>query len=194
MITTTTLRRVGGLTLIATAAALAACAVKPIGDGGANPRTVASVQLSAAAGGVPQPNPQSPVQGSLQFSEVRGITSVTGTVTGLAPNSHAAFHVHEFGDCSKPDFTSAGSHFNPTHQPHGAWDGPHHHVGDMPQLVADANGTATVSFNSESLQLRGPNSIINKAVIVHRDPDDVNAQPVGNAGPRLACGVIKAGS
>ena len=65
---------------------------------------------------------------------------------------------------------------------------------DMPQLVADANGTATVSFNSESLQLRGPNSIINKAVIVHRDPDDVNAQPVGNAGPRLACGVIKAGS
>ena len=60
--------------------------------------------------------------------------------------------------------------------------------------MADANGTATVSFNSESLQLRGPNSIINKAVIVHRDPDDVNAQPVGNAGPRLACGVIKAGS
>ena len=194
MNTTTTLRRVGGLTLIATAAALAACAAKPIGDGGANPRTVASVQLSAAAGGVPQPNPQSPVQGSLQFSEVRGITSVTGNVTGLAPNSHAAFHVHEFGDCSKPDFSSAGSHFNPTHQPHGAWDGPHHHVGDMPQLVADANGTATVSFNSESLQLRGPNSIINKAVIVHRDPDDVNAQPVGNAGPRLACGVIKAGS
>ena len=74
MNTTTTLRRVGGLTLIATAAALAACAAKPIGDGGANPRTVASVQLSAAAGGVPQPNPQSPVQGSLQFSEVRGIT------------------------------------------------------------------------------------------------------------------------
>ena len=132
MNTTTTLRRVGGLTLIATAAALAACAAKPIGDGGANPRTVASVQLSAAAGGVPQPNPQSPVQGSLQFSEVRGITSVTGTVTGLAPNSRVAFHVHEFGDCSKPDFSSAGSHFNPTHQPHGAWDGPHHHVGDMP--------------------------------------------------------------
>ena len=60
----------------------------------------------------------------------------------------------------------------------------------MPQLMADASGTAQVSFNSQSLKLRGVNSIIGKSVIVHRDPDDVNHQPVGNAGPRLACGVI----
>ena len=189
-----TLRRLAGLSLIAAAATLAACASKPTGDGGSNPRTVASVQLSSAAGGEPQPNPQSPVQGSLEFSQVRGIVSVNGTITGLKPNAAHAFHVHEKGDCSKPDFTSAGGHYNPTSQPHGAWDGPHHHVGDMPQLMADANGTAKVSFNSESLQLTGPNSIIGKAVIIHRDRDDVNAQPVGNAGPRLACGVIKAGS
>ena len=189
---TTVWRRAAGLSVIAAAAALAACAAKPSGDGGNNPRTVASVQLSSAAGGEPQPNPQSPVQGTLNFSEVRGITSVNGTITGLTPNARHAFHVHEKGDCSKPDFTSAGSHYNPTSQPHGAWDGPQHHVGDMPQLMADANGTAQVSFNTESMRLRGPDSIIGKAVIVHRDPDDVNAQPVGNAGPRLACGVIKA--
>ena len=190
----TTLRRLAGLSLIATAAGLAACASKPAGDGGNNPRTVASVQLSSASGGEPQPNPQSPVQGTLNFSEVRGIVSVNGTITGLTPNARHAFHVHEKGDCSKPDFTSAGSHYNPTQQPHGAWDGAKHHVGDMPQLMSDAKGTATVSFNSDSMRLRGPETIIGKAVIVHRDPDDVNAQPVGNAGPRLACGVIKAGS
>ena len=187
-------RRVAGLSLIAAAAALAACAAQPSGDGGANPRTLASVQLSSAAGGEPQPNPQSPVQGTLNFSQVRDVVSVNGTLTGLKPNARHAFHVHEKGDCSKPDFSSAGSHFNPTSQPHGAWDGAHHHANDMPQLMSDAEGRATVSFNTESMQLRGPNSVIGKAVIVHRDPDDVNAQPVGNAGPRLACGVIKAGS
>ena len=190
----TTLRRLAGLSLIAVAATLAACASKPAGDGGSNPRTVASVQLSSASGGEPQPNPQSPVQGTLNFSEVRGIVSVNGTITGLTPNARHAFHVHEKGDCSKPDFTSAGSHYNPTNQPHGAWDGAKHHVGDMPQLMADASGTAQVSFNSQSLKLRGVNSIIGKSVIVHRDPDDVNHQPVGNAGPRRACGVITAGS
>lgn len=158
----------------------------------ANPRTVASARLTAATG-VPQPNPQSPVQGSLEFSQVRGVVSVSGTITGLKPNAPHAFHVHEKGDCSAPDFSSAGSHFNPTGQPHGAHGSAHHHLGDMPVLMADASGTARVSFNSESLALTGPNTIIGKAVIVHRDPDDVNAQPVGNAGPRLACGVIKAG-
>lgn len=189
----TKLRPLSALTLIAVAAGLAACA-HPASDKTPNPRTVASVRLTSAAGGTPQPNPQSPVQGSLQFSEVRGIVSVSGTITGLKPNAPHAFHVHEKGDCSKPDFTSAGSHFNPTGQPHGAHGSGKHHLGDMPPLMADASGKATVSFNSESLALRGPNTIIGKAVIVHRDPDDVTAQPVGNAGPRLACGVIVMGS
>ena len=177
--------------LVAIVAGLGACASRS--NDGPNPRTEASVNLTSAAGGTPQPNPQSPVQGTLNFSEVRGITSVTGTVTGLKPNAPHGFHVHEKGDCSTPDFSSAGGHFNPTNQPHGAHGSGLHHVGDMPQLMADASGTAKVSFNSQTLKLRGPNSIIGKAVIVHRDPDDVNHQPVGNAGPRLACGVIKGG-
>jgi Cu-Zn family superoxide dismutase len=174
--------------LLSTAAALAACSHMRSAE--VNPRTLARVKLGSAAGGTPQPNPQSPVQGMLEFSELRGIVSVNGTVTGLKPNAAHAFHVHEKGDCSAPDFSSAGGHFNPTTQPHGAHGSSAHHLGDMPQLMADAHGTARVSFNSQSLRLRGPHSIIGKAVIVHRDPDDVNHQPVGNAGPRLACGVI----
>ncbi len=174
--------------LLAAAATLAACS--STGPSDANPRTVATAPLAAAVG-VPQPNPQSPVQGAITFSDVRGIVSVSGTVTGLKPNSAHAFHVHENGDCSAPDFSTAGSHFNPTKSPHGAHGSGLHHLGDMPPLMADATGTANVSFNSQTLTLRGPNSIIGKSVIVHRDPDDVNAQPVGNAGPRLACGIIK---
>ena len=174
--------------LVAVVAGLAACGSMMNED--ANPRTVAMVKLRSAEGGTPQPNPQSPVEGLIHFSELRGITSVNGTVTGLKPNAPHAFHVHEKGDCSTPDFSSAGGHFNPTNQPHGAHGSGAHHLGDMPQLMADASGTAKVSFNSQTLKLRGVNSIIGKSVIVHRDPDDVNHQPVGNAGPRLACGVI----
>ena len=187
MINKTTALRTAAL--LAVAAGLGACSNMKNAE--VNPRTVAIVKLTSAAGGTPQPNPQSPVQGVLEFSELRGITSVTGSVTGLAPNARHAFHVHEKGDCSSPDFNSAGGHFNPTGQPHGAHGGGKHHVGDMPELMTDANGTANISFNSSSLKLRGPNSIIGKAVIVHAAPDDVNAQPSGNAGARLVCGVIK---
>lgn len=175
-------------TALAAAATLAACS--STSPNAPNPRTVATAPLNAAVG-VPQPNPQSPVQGAISFSELRGIVSVSGTVTGLKPNAAHAFHVHENGDCSAPDFSSAGSHFNPTGTPHGQHGSGLHHLGDMPPLMADASGTAQVSFNSQTLTLRGPNSIIGKSIIVHRDPDDFNAQPVGNAGPRLACGIIR---
>ena len=180
--------------LAAAVASLAACASRNTQTGEPNennPRTAASALLTSAAGGTPQPNPQSPVQGTVKFSQVRDVVSVSGSVTGLAPNARHAFHVHEKGDCSSPDFNSAGGHFNPTGQPHGAHNSGKHHVGDMPELMTDANGTANISFNSSSLKLRGPNSIIGKAVIVHAAPDDVNAQPSGNAGARLVCGVIK---
>ena len=178
----------------AAVASLAACATNNTNTGEANennPRTEASARLSTSAGGAALPNPQSPTQGTVKFSQVRDVVSVSGSVTGLAPNARHAFHVHEKGDCSSPDFNSAGGHFNPTGQPHGAHNSGKHHVGDMPELMTDANGTANIRFNSSSLKLRGPNSIIGKAVIVHAAPDDVNAQPSGNAGARLVCGVIK---
>ncbi|MDO5288327.1 MAG: superoxide dismutase family protein [Pseudomonadota bacterium] len=185
-----TFRHASALGLIAAAVAMTACASRTPDE--ANPRTQASARLAAAAV-VPQPNPQSPVAGTVNFSQVRDIVSVNGTVTGLKPNAAHGFHVHEKSDCSAPDFSSAGGHFNPTGQPHGAHGKGAHHLGDMPPLMADAHGTATISFNSQSLKLRGPHSIMGKAIIVHRDPDDPTHQPVGNAGPRLACAVIVPG-
>jgi Cu-Zn family superoxide dismutase len=108
-------------------------------------------------------------------------------VSGLAPGVHG-FHVHEAGDCSAPDASSAKAHFNPTAQPHG------HHAGDLPDLTADASGNAVLSADLPSLELGdGANSILNRAFVIHADPDDHKSQPAGNSGKRVACGVIKAG-
>jgi len=164
-------------------AALSACAGLPGSGKSANAKLLAT--------GAAQPNPSTPVGGDLRFSQTSDGVRVTGTVVGLKPNAPHAFHVHEKGDCSASNGSSAGGHFNPTNQPHGAFNGKEHHVGDMPSLKADAKGVAEVDFVSREFVLDGPNSIIGRSVIVHENPDDVNSQPAGNAGARLACGVIK---
>ena len=175
------------LTLFPAAALLlAACAAAP--QRNAAPMAThqareAVVNLAPASGSL--------VSGRLALVPMGDGLHLRGEVGGLMPGSRHGFHIHEKGDCSAADASSAGGHFNPTGQPHGAHGGGKHHVGDMPELMTDANGTANISFNSSSLKLRGPNSIIGKAVIVHAAPDDVNAQPSGNAGARLVCGVIK---
>ncbi|MFV0678794.1 superoxide dismutase family protein [Ottowia sp.] len=177
------------LALLAAAGAVAALALT--GCSALSWGKTASVQLQATS--VPQPNAAQPVAGQLKFSPVAGGVRVTGTVSGLKPNAPQAFHVHEKGDCSAADASSAGGHFNPTGQPHGAFTAHAHHVGDMPSLQANASGVAKVDFISQEFALEGASSIVGKSVIVHRDPDDVNSQPSGNAGPRLACGVIVKG-
>ena len=107
-------------------------------------------------------------------------------VSGLTPGVHG-FHVHEVGDCSAADASSAKGHFNPTGKPHGS------HAGDLPDLVADASGTAKLSSDVPGLTLDdGAMSILNRAFVVHADPDDHVSQPAGNSGKRVACGVIKA--
>jgi Cu-Zn family superoxide dismutase len=176
------------LLLVAAAAAavftLGACSALGWGKG-------ASANLQATS--VAQPQTAKPVAGQLKFSPVAGGVRVTGTVTGLKPHAPHAFHVHEKGDCSAADGASAGGHFNPTGKPHGGFTTAAHHMGDMPSLMADGSGTAQVDFISQEFTLEGANTIVGKAVIVHRDPDDINSQPSGNAGPRLACGVIAMG-
>ena len=185
-------RRVAGLSLLAAAAALAACAAQPSGDGGANPRTLASVQLSSAAGGEPQPNPQSPVQGTLNFSQVRDVVSVNGTLTGLKPNARHAFHVHEKGDCSAVDASSAGPHFNPFTSVHGRANAGDHHSGDMDNVVSNAEGVVQLNVHLAGVTLGGGsvNDIAGRALVVHAAADDYTSQPAGNAGARVACGVI----
>jgi Cu-Zn family superoxide dismutase len=121
---------------------------------------------------------------------------VTASFTGLQMGEHG-FHIHERGDCSAPDASSAGGHFNPATKPHAARDAAERHVGDLGNLKADPYGMARANFVDGMLALDGPNSIVGKAVIIHQNADDFTTQPTGNAGGRLACGVIevkKAGS
>ncbi|HKQ96541.1 MAG TPA: superoxide dismutase family protein, partial [Candidatus Polarisedimenticolia bacterium] len=115
---------------------------------------------------------------------------VVADLTGLTPGEHG-FHIHEKGDCSAPDGTSAGGHFNPGGHPHGA-PGAEHHVGDLGNITADASGKAHLEGIFAFMSMTGADSIVGRAVIVHAAADDLKTQPTGNAGGRQACGVIKA--
>jgi len=134
----------------------------------------------------------SSVTGAVDFVQRGNVLVVTGEIRGLKPNAEHGFHVHEKGDCSAADATSAGGHFNPGGHAHGrAGQGPHH-AGDVPNLKADANGVARVNAEVSGLSISGtaPDGIIGRGLVVHRDPDDYKSQPAGNSGPRVACGVI----
>jgi Cu-Zn family superoxide dismutase len=138
-----------------------------------------------------EPRGGSAATGSVSFEQRGGRIVVTAEVRGLKPNSEHGFHVHERGDCSAPDAMSAGGHFNPKTQPHGNHAAGAHHAGDMPNLRADANGVARLVWEDDELAVSaGPASVVGKAVVVHRDPDDYRSQPAGNSGPRIACGVV----
>lgn len=133
----------------------------------------------------------SAVSGVVRFKATRQQVTITGEISGLAPGKHG-FHVHEFGDLtSQADGLSTGGHFNPEDAPHGAQHAHEHerHIGDLGNIEADANGVATFEIKDSLVRLNGPHSILGRAIIVHRDPDDYS-QPVGNAGPRVGFGVI----
>jgi Cu-Zn family superoxide dismutase len=118
-----------------------------------------------------------------------GVT-VQVSMSGLTPGEHG-MHIHESGDCSAPDATSAGEHFSATPSQHG---GPHdtmRHTGDLGNIVADAQGKVETSFQDDRLSLSGPDSILNRSVIVHAGKDDFTTQPSGGSGARVACGVIE---
>ncbi|WP_369978352.1 superoxide dismutase family protein [Xanthomonas bundabergensis] len=133
------------------------------------------------------------VSGKLSLVTAPGGVRITGTLGGLQPNRGFAFHVHERGDCSAADASSAGGHFNPLGAPHGrAGSGPHH-AGDMDNLSANADGVAQVDVLLHGVVLGGgaANDIAGRALVAHADADDYRSQPAGNAGARVACGVIR---
>jgi superoxide dismutase, Cu-Zn family len=129
------------------------------------------------------------VTGTVKFTQEADGVRVEVDVKGLTPGSHG-FHVHEKGDLSKPDLTSAGGHFNPEGHKHAARTDSERHVGDLGNLEANADGHASVNFVDPQIQLSGPHSIIGRAVIIHGKADDLKTQPAGDAGPRVAGGVI----
>lgn len=139
-----------------------------------------------------KPLGDSKVSGTIEFVQRGDVVEVSASVTGLAPNSERGFHVHEKGDCSAADGSSAGGHFAPRGEPHGPQDAAHH-AGDMPSLKADADGKATLKFRMDGVTVApGPYSVAGKGVIVHAAPDDFKTQPTGNSGARVACGVVQA--
>jgi Cu-Zn family superoxide dismutase len=130
--------------------------------------------------------------GKVEFVQKGDKVFVTARVSGLTPGSHG-FHIHEKGDCSSGDGASAGGHFNPLGKPHAAPTTMDRHAGDMPMLVADGYGNATLSAELDVVTVGGGGAtdVVGRSIIVHKDADDYRTQPTGNSGARLACGVIR---
>ena len=128
--------------------------------------------------------------GSVYFSQQTDGILIKAEITGLTPGPHG-FHIHEKGDCSSGDGKSAGGHYNPNSVDHGGPDATIRHVGDLGNIIADANGKANYERLDTVVSFGGTNNIIGKGVIVHAGADDLTSQPTGAAGARVACGVIE---
>ena len=130
--------------------------------------------------------------GKVTFTQHGGKVTMKVVVNGLTPGPHA-IHLHDTGDCSAPDAASAGGHWNPTSENHGKWGHAPFHHGDIGNLVADAKGKAELTVESELWTIGDgkPSDVLGHAVIVHAKEDDFTTQPTGNAGGRVACGVIQ---
>ena len=137
-------------------------------------------------------------------SNVRGWATFTDRSTGgvavvvhieNAPPGTHGLHVHEKGDCSAPDASSAGGHFNPGGMPHAGPTETHRHAGDLGNITIESNGTGHLELVTDLLTVRpGPNSVVGKSVVFHEKADDLTSQPSGDAGGRLGCGVVSMAS
>lgn len=177
-------------------ALLAACATTAPTGTRTEPQpasVMASRSTVAGARVVLAPASASLVSGKLTLMPMGSGVHLRGEIGGLAPGSTHAIHIHEKGDCSAADGTSAGGHFNPAAKPHGRVGHGDHHGGDMDNITANGEGVATVNVHAEGVVLGGgaANDVIGRAVIVHAAQDDYATQPTGNAGARVACGVIR---
>ena len=156
--------------------------------------TLAAAELPLAARAILKDAKGDTVGTALLVAEGDGV-SVLVQVHDLPPGRHA-FHVHAVGKCDPPDFQGAGPHFNPTGKKHGAKNPEGHHMGDLPNVEASANGKGEArSFVAGGTLAAGPNSLVGPqgtALVVHEKPDDEMTDPAGNAGPRIACGVVQA--
>jgi len=142
---------------------------------------------------VPNPTEPSQVKGQVWFSEAFGKVKVEADFTGLDANSQHGIHIHEYGDCTAPDGASAGGHYNPGERQHGSHESEDRHIGDLGNLMSDKKGRAKLEIEIPNMSINGAlNPIVGRAVIVHKNPDDLISQPSGGAGARLACGVIGA--
>src|SRR5688572_4285372 len=136
---------------------------------------------------------ESAVRGEVRLEATTGAVNLKGEIMGLTPGTEHGFHIHEHGDCSAPDGTSAGAHLNPANAPHGGPDTNPRHLGDLPNVKANEEGKAEITATLTGATLRdgGPNNLVGKSFIVHAKRDDYKTQPSGDSGDRIACGVIQ---
>jgi superoxide dismutase, Cu-Zn family len=130
--------------------------------------------------------------GTVTLADASGGIAISGTLRGIAPGTHA-FHLHTTGQC-EPTFEAAGGHWNPTNAEHGteAAQGPH--LGDMPNVTVGDDSTVTIQATTPGGSLRGENALLDAdgaAVMLHAGTDDYRSQPSGDAGGRIACGVVQ---
>jgi Cu-Zn family superoxide dismutase len=175
MTPTTPLKLAGTVALLVAAAALPAAS---------QTATTAKAELKDAKGAA---------VGTADLTQTQGGVLIKLSVTGLPAGEHA-FHVHAVGKC-EPPFTSAGAHFNPAQAHHGMMSG-QGHAGDMPNLHIPAGGALTVEVLNDKITLEKgkPNSVFDadgSALVIHAVADDYKTDPAGNAGDRIACGVIQ---
>jgi superoxide dismutase, Cu-Zn family len=155
-------------------------------------------------GGHPLPKPTATAKLTDSTGKQIGLAIFTATDTGttvgisiaeLPPGLHG-LHIHESGRCTPPDFASAGGHFNPTARHHGLENPEGPHLGDLPNLLVQADGSADTSFSLDPVLLRpGPLSLLDSAgtaLVVHAQRDDQRSDPSGGSGDRIACGPIAA--
>ena len=131
--------------------------------------------------------------GTLTLTDGSGGVSISGTLTGLPPGEHG-LHLHMVGRCDAPGFESAGDHWNPTSKQPGSQNPQGPHLGDMPNVTAGADSSATVQATTPGGMLRGATDMLldadGAAVVIHASPDDYLTDPSGGSGARIACGMI----
>ncbi len=168
------------LAAAAAAFVMAACATVPVEP------LRATAQL--------QPTKGNKTFGEATFEEVDGKVHVVVYIQGLKPGQEHGLHIHEVGDCSSGDGMSTKGHFNPFGKQHAHAGTPERHAGDLPSLKAAKDGRAKVDATLDVITVApGAASVVGRGLIVHADPDDYRTQPTGNAGARIACGVIQPG-
>ena len=129
--------------------------------------------------------------GTVHFTSENGQVHVVAALHDVEGAGMHGFHVHETGECTAPDFKSAGGHFNPADVEHACPPTTPRHAGDMGNVEVGDDGSASFDYSSADISLGGgQSSIVGKAVVLHAGEDDCTSQPSGDAGARLACGVI----
>ncbi|MFH5830793.1 superoxide dismutase family protein [Halalkalibaculum sp. DA3122] len=181
--------KIFSIPLIIVAFVIAGCAQPQQQESAEEETTTAPSTNFTKAVAVVHPTEGNEVSGTVTFEQTAEGVQVTAELSGLEEGRHG-FHIHQYGDCTASDGTSAGGHYNPAGNDHGAPTQDDRHMGDMGNIVADSEGNATIDYTDSVIELNGPDSIIGRGIVVHGGEDDLESQPSGAAGPRIGCGVI----